>query len=170
MTLLMHRAAVYRNKYAFSCCCCCYDEPAAYMGGQRDPKEMRNSTRLWIWRIRLSLVVVNSHLFTGIPLNGGCHCPQPMYCQPLSNNQCWQCRQTVKLQSVSEISVRYPVTDYKCHDMNLVGRRSGSEMTHGIAALLCAGISDWRSTSARWRPLTSTDWPAQYTSGHFIFP
>jgi len=34
------------------CCCCCYDEPIRHClyGGQRGPEEMRNSTRLWIWR------------------------------------------------------------------------------------------------------------------------
>jgi len=52
--------------------------------------------------IRLSLVVVDNHLLTGAPLKGGCRsrCPQLTYCQPLSNNRCWRCRQTVKLQSV----------------------------------------------------------------------
>jgi len=51
--------------------------------------------------IRLSLVVVDSHLLTGAPLKGVCHCPQLTYCRPLSNNRCWRrCRQTVMLQSV----------------------------------------------------------------------
>ena len=38
--------------------------------------------------IRLSFAIVDSHLLTGAPLKGGCHCPQLTYCQPLSNDQC----------------------------------------------------------------------------------
>ena len=33
--------------------------------------------------IRLSLVVVDSHLLTGAPLKGSCRCPQLTYCQLL---------------------------------------------------------------------------------------
>jgi len=40
--------------------------------------------------IRLSLVVVDSHLLTGAPLKGGCRCPQLTYCRPLSNGRCWR--------------------------------------------------------------------------------
>jgi len=47
---MAHRAAL----ICCCCCCCCYDEPVRhclYRGwGERGPKEMRNSTRLWIWR------------------------------------------------------------------------------------------------------------------------
>jgi len=33
------------------CCCCCYELVRHCLyGGQRGPEEMRNSTRLWIWR------------------------------------------------------------------------------------------------------------------------
>ena len=37
--------------------------------------------------IRLSLVIVDSHLLTGAPLKGGCRCPQLTYCRPLSNDR-----------------------------------------------------------------------------------
>ena len=40
--------------------------------------------------IRLSLVIVDSHLLTGAPLKGGCRCPQLTYCRPLSNDRCWR--------------------------------------------------------------------------------
>ena len=41
--------------------------------------------------IRLSLVIVDSHLLTGAPLKGGCRCPQLTYlkCKPLSNDRRW---------------------------------------------------------------------------------
>ena len=42
-----------RQFWPCCCCCCCYDEPVRQLpiwGGQRCPKEMRNSTRLWIRR------------------------------------------------------------------------------------------------------------------------
>jgi len=34
------------------CCCCCHDEAVRHClyGGQRCPEEIRNSTRLWMWR------------------------------------------------------------------------------------------------------------------------
>jgi len=41
---------------------------------------------------------------------------------------------------------------------NLASLRSGSDTTHGIAALLCWGISDCLSTSAKCTPLMSGDW------------
>jgi len=63
----------------------------AYMGGQKCPEEMKKSTRLWIQRDP-SLPRDSWQPFTdwGTPLKGGCRCPQLTYCQPLSNNRCWQ--------------------------------------------------------------------------------
>jgi len=72
----------------------------AYMGDKEVPKRWGIPQDSESGGIRLSLVVVDSHLLTGAPLKGGCRCPQLTYCQPLSNNRCWRCRQTVKLQSV----------------------------------------------------------------------
>jgi len=56
--------------------------------------------------IRLSLVIVDSHLLTGVQLKGGCRCPQLTYCRPLSSCssvgwlgsvavECWTCNREV---------------------------------------------------------------------------
>ena len=73
-----------------------------YMGGQRGPEEMRNSTRLWIlrdpslprgsWQPFINWGTTQGRL--SLPT------ADVTYCQPLSNNRCWRCRQTVNLQSV----------------------------------------------------------------------
>ncbi len=52
---------------------------------------------------------------------------------------------------------------------DLVGFSSGSDTTQGIAALLCAGISDCRSANANCRPLTSKDCKSKRISHVFCF-
>ena len=81
------------------CCCCCYDKPATprhqalpIWGDKEVSKRWGIPPDSESGGIRLSLVVVDSHLLTGAPLKGGCRCPQLTYCQPLSNNRCWRCR------------------------------------------------------------------------------
>jgi len=59
----------------------------AYMGDKNVPKRRGNPPDSKSGGIRLSLVIIDSHLLTGAPLVGGCRCPQLMDCQPLSNDR-----------------------------------------------------------------------------------
>ena len=61
------------------CCCCCHDEPVRQLPiwGDKDvlkrwgiPPDSESGG------IRLSLVLVDSHLLIGAPLKGSCRCPQ----------------------------------------------------------------------------------------------
>jgi len=66
------------NKFYFTCCCC-YDEPVKQLpiwGDKDDPKRWGIPPDSESRGIRLSLVIVDSHLLTGAPLKGSCHCPQ----------------------------------------------------------------------------------------------
>jgi len=57
--------------------------------GDRCPEEMRNSTRLWIWRDpSLPHDSWQPFYWLRAPLKGGCHCSQLTYCRPLSNDWC----------------------------------------------------------------------------------
>ena len=87
------------------CCCCCHDEPVRQLPiwGDKDvPNRWGIPPDSESGGIRLSPLIVDSHLLTGPPLKGGCRCPQLTYC-PVDHCQTIDvdgCRQTVKLQSV----------------------------------------------------------------------
>jgi len=104
---LLHSTAEWVSECIMYCCCCrCH----CLYGGQRCPEEMRNSTTLWIWRDPfLTRGSWQPFYWLGAPLEGGCHCPQLIYCQTMG---WWQtllkdnvdgCWHTVKLQLILHI-------------------------------------------------------------------
>ena len=92
----------------FVTCCCCHGEPVSHClyGGTDVPKRWGIPPDSESWGIRLSLVIVDSHLLTGAPLKGGCRCPQLTYCRPLSNDRCW------RMSTNCQAAVGYPTLQW----------------------------------------------------------